>query len=175
MTDATPIPLSSSGPKPHCERAEGASRSLGEPNPNSAVRNLFRPDHFRSAAEGCVKRMSGCEQQPSPNARETRLPDQSHEGACFFSAQRLRGAGQGGRSRDVSGSSPPGRVSKSPTIRSNSHGPRGGSFRVRPDSWAFCRVEAEPDRYGPSCIDQSATFSPPSFRLPPSAPPLPTW
>jgi hypothetical protein len=45
-------------------RARGVSRSLRESEPNSPVRNPFRSDYFKS----------GCEQQPSPKARETRPP-----------------------------------------------------------------------------------------------------
>ena len=58
------VSLSPSDPEPRFRGARGVSRSLGEPKPNSAVRNPFRSDYFKS----------GCEQQPSPNARETRPP-----------------------------------------------------------------------------------------------------
>ena len=58
------VSLSPGDPEPRFERAEGVSRSLGEPKPNSPVRNPFRSDYFKS----------GCEQQPSPKARETRPP-----------------------------------------------------------------------------------------------------
>jgi len=76
--DTGGIPLSPSEPEPHSEHARGASRSLGDPNPNSPVRNLFRSDYFKRR----------CEQQPSPNARETRPP----RGASFaFCAAFSRG------------------------------------------------------------------------------------
>ncbi len=62
---------------------------------------------FRPKAE--MERLSGCEPQPSPNARETRPPDPVHEGASFAFGAAFREVGQGRRSPGVSGSSPRGR------------------------------------------------------------------
>jgi hypothetical protein len=41
------VSLSPSDPEPRFRRAEGASRSLGEPNPNSPVRNPSSPGYFK--------------------------------------------------------------------------------------------------------------------------------
>ena len=48
--DTGGIPLSPSEPEPHSEHARGASRSLGDRNPNSPVRSLFRPPYFKRRA-----------------------------------------------------------------------------------------------------------------------------
>ena len=58
------ILLSPSDPNPQFQPIRGAFGSLCEAKPNSPVRNLFRSPYFKS----------GCKQQPSPNARETRPP-----------------------------------------------------------------------------------------------------
>ena len=48
---------------------------------------------FQPKAE--MERSGRCEQQPSPNARETRPPDQSHEGASFDFCAALSRGGRG--------------------------------------------------------------------------------
>ena len=80
--------LSLSDPEPLFRHAEGISRSLRESEANSPVRNPFRSGYFKS----------GCEQQPSPNARETRPPDLNHEGA---SIALYAGISRGGPGRAV--------------------------------------------------------------------------
>ena len=53
----TPLTLSPSDPEPRSERARGASRSLGDPNPNSTVRNLFRSDYSGKPPQAAARQV----------------------------------------------------------------------------------------------------------------------
>jgi hypothetical protein len=82
------MPLPPRDPAPDPSHTTLASHAFTWQNPTASLRNLFRPDYFKS----------GCEQQPSPSARETRPPDQTTRARLSLSAHGFRGVGQGGRS-----------------------------------------------------------------------------
>lgn len=61
------ISLPPSEPEPHSDRTIGASRSLGDPNPNSPVRELFRPGYLHNP---WVVKPGGCRFKPTPTSAD---------------------------------------------------------------------------------------------------------
>jgi hypothetical protein len=143
--DTGGIPLSPSEPEPHSEHARGASRSLGDRNPNSPVRNLFRSDYFKTNPG---RKAGVCRFQPKAEMElrgvANSSPRQSHERRVLLiqitrarlslCAQRFRGVGEGGWCRGVSGSSPWGR--RAPPLAD-----RIGRKSLRVSRRAGCRVK----------------------------------